>query len=1120
MTTDTIDVRAWLAKQGLSQYVEAFESNDIDGELLPHLDEASLTQLGVASVGHRIRLLRAIEALNAPPVPGQATSPTPGSEANTGTAEGERRQVTVLFCDIVDYTRLAGRIDPEELQGLVNYYEDRCTGCVTRFGGTVFQRLGDGIVAFFGYPQAHEGDAERATLAALAILEALTDRDPTGVGRIHVRIGIATGVVVFDPGNDAAVGETMNLAARLQGAAPTDSVVVCDRVRRLTRGAFDYEDLAPLMLKGIEEPVRAFRVKSVNPVATRFDAAALGTLTPLAGRDAELALLVARWNSVRDGEGQVVVLSGEPGIGKSRLLRTLGERLRADGASVLRFQASPYYSNSPYYPICEYLRRTLRLDHEESDDDKQRKLERVFADGFGMPAADVRVVADLLSISDMDTALPADVGAQKRKHATFRVLIDLIETTARDCPTTLFFEDAHWADPTTLEVLDVLVDCARTRPLLLVITHRSAFARDWSAAPNRTSLSLSRLTRADCRAMISAVQGSNDLPEPLIERILDRTDGVPLYVEEFTRSVVETYAEQESRDGASMTGLLDTAIIPSTLRDSLMSRLDRAAEAKEVAKIGAAIGREFSAELLCEVSPLSAEEIDAALAQLTRLGFVQRRGRGSEASYVFTHALVQDVAYDSSLKSQRKELHSRIAGVLERRFPQSARSHPELIARHLSIAGDNDKAIDYWTEAGRRAVERFALGEATSHLDQGLLLVSSLPAGTERDRTELRLRALLGTAVVAFKGFAASEAWDNFRICLDLVKKTGEHGMLPAIYFGLISNQIQRGRMQDGVRLLEEMLDAGKRFDDADLVLIGHRSACTNFFWLGEFEKLSEHAEKVLARYDIEHHRHLATTTNTDPRTIAIAYRGLATWISGYPDSARRLTQEMHGHARLRAHPFDLGYALTFGSQVWELRGELDCVLENVAESEQLAEAESLPIISDVLAKLIGGIARVRAGELDDGIATLQAALGKWEAGGSLMWTPYLRSVLAEGLCAAGDAAGALALVEESLQRTAQPGCGERSHLPEVLRVKGRALEMLDDRDAAALAYADSIDAACRMGARSWELRATINLADLWRRQGRGHDARERLAAIYGWFSEGFDTRDLRTARSLLDELS
>ena len=647
----------WLQQLGLERYAPVFAENEVDLEALRLLAEQDLQQLGLP-LGPRKKLLKAIAGLNGAETPALEpagrSSEVNLSAAPSSSTTGERRQLTVLFCDMVGFTELANRLDPEVLREVIRSYEDACAVCLTRYEGYVFQRLGDGIVAFFGYPLAHEGEAERAIRAAMQIVESLSRLDVVDAGHLAVRIGIATGLVVVSSADKSAVGETMNLASRLQAIAEPGCIVVSERVRWLAGGAFEYEDLGEQTLKGIAKPTHAFRILGVSQAASRFEAATHDALTPLVGREQEIGLLTERWRRARGGDGQAALLSGEPGIGKSRILSALRERLEAEVKTTLRFECSPYYVNSAFYPFIDHLERALKFGRDEPAGSKLDKLEALIVTRYGRPIEDVRFIASILSIDCEERYGPLAMTPQRQKEETIRALVDLTEAAARREPTLMIFEDAHWADPTTLEVLDLLVDRVKPVPLLVIITHRPEFQPKWLAHGHVSALNLSKLTRVQSNAMVSRLAGGKALPAELLDQILAKTDGVPLFVEELTKSILESGDLKETGDRYEYVRSGTNIPIPATLRDSLMARLDRFMPVKQIAQIGAAIGREFSYELIAAVAPIPTAALDDGLGKLVDSGLAFRRGILREAVYTFKHALVQDTAYDSLLKSRRQ----------------------------------------------------------------------------------------------------------------------------------------------------------------------------------------------------------------------------------------------------------------------------------------------------------------------------------------------------------------------------------------------------------------------------------------------------------------------------------
>jgi class 3 adenylate cyclase len=796
LRTTLMDVSAWLRGLGLEHYTPAFRDNDIDAEILPELTADDLIGLGVTSIGHRRKLLAAIAALREA-VPAPAAAPLPTEAA--GIPAAERRQLTVMFCDLVGSTALSARLDPEELREVIGAYHRGVSKAVRRFDGFVAKYMGDGVLVYFGFPRAHEDDAERAVRAGLAVLEAV--RGITAADPLAVRIGIATGLSVVGDligegasQEQAVVGETPNLAARLQALAEPGSVVIAPATRRLLGNLFRLQALGRHEVKGLAEPVEAWAVEGVSASEGRFEAVRSGRLIGFVGREHELGLLMERWNLAQDGEGQVVLLSGEPGIGKSRILSELRARLEQKGARSLRFHCSPYYVNSAFYPIIDNFERALQFARDDTVEQKLDKLEALVIGQYGRPREDIRFIAAMLSIPCEERYGAVAMTPQKFKDETLRALVDTTEAIARRRPTVELFEDIHWADPTTLEVIELLIHRIRNVPLLVVLTHRPEFSSRWSHYGHVAALTLTKLTRSLGGAMVSRLIGGKALPADLLDQILDRTDGVPLFVEELTKSILESADLRDAGDRWEYAGRAGTLAIPLTLRDSLMARLDRFAPVKEIAQIGAAIGREFSWELIAAVAPHSRPELDQALAQLTASGLAFQHGAPPDAVYTFKHALVQDAAYDSLLKARRQGLHGKIATVIEERLPNTEATEPELLAHYYTEAKLLPKAIPLWQKAGSLALGRMALIEAIAHLNKGFELVAALPRSAERDGSELDLRSLSGTAWIALKGWPAQEVWDNLHPALELANALRRNDALVPIFWGLFSNVQTRGR--------------------------------------------------------------------------------------------------------------------------------------------------------------------------------------------------------------------------------------------------------------------------------------------------------------------------------------
>ena len=768
----------WLHALGFEQYAQRFAENEIDVSVLPHLTDEDLKDIGIP-LGHRRKILAAISG---PASAAQAAfEPSAAFMPSKTTDAAERRQLTVMFVDLVGSTALSGRLDPEELRDIIGAYHRRCAEVITSSGGFVAKYLGDGVLAYFGYPKAHEEDAEQAVRTGLALIEAVTRLNAGRSTSLQVRVGIATGLVVVGDllGEGAAreqavIGETPNLAARLQGLAEPNTVVIADNTRRLLGGLFDYRDLGPLAIAGMDHPVQVWRVLGASSLGSRFEALRAAS-TPLIGREEEIALLMRRWQQAKAGDGSVVLIVGEPGIGKSRIAQTILEQLANEPHTRLRFFCSPHHRHSALYPSIAQLQQAAGFRREDSAETRLNKLVEVLALADHDLREAVPLLADLLSIPTGDRYRPLNLSPQKRKEKTLQVQLAQIEGLAAQQPLLMLWEDIHWSDPTTLESLDLLIDRAATLRALIILTFRSEFTPPWVGRPHVTLLSLNRLPRRHRAEMIAHLTGGKILPRGVADQIIDRTDGVPLFIEELTKSVVES--------GWVTVGGEHLAI-PTTLQASLLARLDRLAPTREVAQIAAALGRQFSHELISAVADMPSARLENALEQLVQAELVFRRGTPPDATYTFKHALVQDAAYSTLLRNRRQQLHGRIAATLERQFPEIAATQPELVAQHCTSAGVVEKSVEYWDKAGRMAVQRSTMAEAAAHFGKALELLGSLPKSPEQRSNERSLQLALAGALTAAKGWASPEAGEAYARARELCRDAPDGAQVATAWAG------------------------------------------------------------------------------------------------------------------------------------------------------------------------------------------------------------------------------------------------------------------------------------------------------------------------------------------------
>jgi class 3 adenylate cyclase len=745
MLTPMSSVAGWLATLGLSEYTDRFAENDVDISVLHHLTDQDLKELGV-SLGHRRKMLAAIAEFEGATRTASQSAPPAESKRRD---EAERRQLSVMFCDLVGSTNLSTQLDPEDLRTVVGTYHRCCTELIDQKGGFVAKYMGDGVLAYFGYPHAHEHDAERAVQAGLTLIEAVPQLDTAASVPLQVRIGIATGLVVVGDliGKGAAeeqavVGETPNLAARLQALAEPGTVVISSTTRRLTGGLFEYRDLGTVALKGFGENVPAWQVLGADAAESRFEALR-ATGTPLVGRAEEVELLMRRWEQAKAGDGCVVLLAGEPGVGKSRIVQTIAERLAGEPHTRLRYFCSPHHQDSPLYPSIAQLKRAAGLRRDDTDEDRLAKLEAVLARATDDLGDAVQLLADLLGIPTGDHFPPLKLTPKQRKEKTIRAQLAQVEGLAARQPVLMLFEDVHWSDPTTRESLETLIDRISGLRILLIITFRPEFTSPWVGRSQATLLTLSRLPPRQCAEMIAHLTGSTALPKEIADQIVDRTDGVPLFVEELTKNIIESGVVMQAGGVYQATGPVSPLAIPTSLQGSLLARLDRLAPTRELAQIGAALGRQFSHELISAVAQMPQHQVDDALVQLEHAELIFRRGVPPDAEYTFKHALVQDAAYSTMLRARRQQLHGRIAAVLELEFPEIRRTQPETLARHCAEAGLTEKAVELYISASQCATAASNNVEAAAHLKGALALVKTLPPLAPRT-VELRNRIMIG----------------------------------------------------------------------------------------------------------------------------------------------------------------------------------------------------------------------------------------------------------------------------------------------------------------------------------------------------------------------------------------
>jgi predicted ATPase/class 3 adenylate cyclase len=1120
------EIRDFLEKLGMPEYGERFAENDIDASVLPHLTDQSLKELGV-SLGHRLKILAAIKELSGPTpaAPGPAVAPAEPKPQDTA----ERRQVTVMFSDLVGSTALSARMDPEDFREVISTYQKCVADTVNRFGGFVAKYMGDGVLVYFGYPQAHEDDAERAVRAGLELIAAVSALK--AASPLQTRIGIATGLVVVgdligtgSAQEQAVVGETPNLAARLQGVAEPNTVVIAESTRKLLGNLFELEDLGPRDIKGIAEQVRAWTALRPASVEGRFEALHASGLTELVGRDEELELLQRRWSKAKTGEGQVVLLSGEAGIGKSRLTAALLERLATEPHTRLRYFCSPQHTDSAFYPIISQMERAAALVHDDIPQARLDKLDMMLAQ-TSTSKQDVALFAEMLSLPN-DGRYPAiDLAPEQRRQRTLEALTAQVAKLASQRPVLMIFEDAHWTDPTSLEAFGRTVDQIKILPALLIVTFRPEFNAPWAGRSHVTSVALNRLGGRETAAIIARLVGNKELPSDVMAEIVERTDGIPLFAEEMTKAVLEADSEGAGRRTVAAVPS-PTLAVPASLQASLMARLDRLGPAKEVAQIGAAIGREFSHALLAAVVHKPKAELGAALDRLMAAGLLFRQGVPPYASYLFKHALVQDAAYGTLLRETRRALHARIAEALESQFAEIAENQPELLARHCTEAGLIEKAAGLWGKAGQRSLERSALVEAGEQLSRALDQIATLQGSATLRREQIKLQVALANALMHTKGYSAPEpkaAVEQARLFIERAEALGEPPEDPLLLFSVLYGFWAANYLafnSDAMRTLATQFLALAEKQKATVpIMVGHRLMGTSLLEAGDIAQGRAHYDQAIALYDPAERRPLATRFGQDVWVAILSRRSRALWLLGCPEAALADTSHALKDAREIGQAATLMYALAQASRTHIYCGNYAAANAQLDEVVALAD-EKGTLFWKAIGMTRQGCILALTGKASDAVQMITAAITAYRSTGSILDTPSQLSDLARAYAELGQFDDARRSIGEAM--TAVETTKERWCEAEVNRIAGEiALNSPQPNAAKAEGYFErALGVARGQQAKSWELRAAMSMARLRRDQGKRNEARDLLAPVYGWFTEGFDTLDLREAKALLDELS
>ena len=1120
-----MDVAAWLSNLGLERHKQAFEDNAIDFALLPRLTAEDLRDIGITAVGDRRRLLEAIATLQEKSR-GRGAKPEPPIASASRPRDAERRQLTVMFVDLVGSTSLAGRLDPEDMRELLAAYQGCCAEVVGRFEGYVAKLMGDGVLVYFGWPAAHEDDAERAVLAGLDVVAAVAALKPHGDLKLAARAGISTGnVVVGDligagaAQEQAVVGETPNLAARIQSLAEAGTVVIGPSTRKLLGAGFKCEDLGERMLAGVKEPIRLWHVLRPSQQASRFDALRGEALVPLVGREEEVAMLARRWDLAKQGKGQVVGLLGEPGIGKSRLLRVLEDQIAGEAHTRLVYQCSPIQMGRAFHPIIGQIEHAGRITAQDSADQKAEKLRGLIERAIRAAPEDLAIFAALLSLPGGEGFPELEPDPKQRKARILAAFLRQFEGLAAQRPVLCIFEDVHWSDPSTMEFLQQLVEWIPTCPVLLLVTCRPEFISPWTGLAHCTLISLSRMSTSETTELVTRVVGGRQLPDEVVRQILLKTNGIPLFVEELTRAVIESGILKPTDGGYILTETLPAFAVPATLHDSLMARLDRLSGAREVAQLAAAIGHSPDYRLLSAVAHCDEATLGQSLTQLEEAGLLARRGTPPDSSYSFKHALIQEAAYRSMLRATRQDYHRRIAAALEQRSPGLARTDAALLAHHYAEGGMMEPAIRCFRQAGETAVGASAYAEAVGNFARGLALLEQLPESPERAREEIAIRLALGGVQIPNLARGLAEVERTYLRVLALCEPFGAPKDRFAALWGLWYYNYKQGNIYRSRDYGDQLLPHARKLGDPSLLLEAHHVRWATMSAIGELRMALAHTEEGLTRYDHkEQHRLTFVYGGHDPGACARNINAALLCVLGYPEQAQRQSQAALALAQELAHPNTLALGYFFALLVALFVRDLTKVEQLASDLDEFARSDNAPQGYSADAESFRGWLLAERGSVEHGLALMRRSHKTWQG-----WDPWSfpqGACMATMLGKAGLAGEGLQLVDEGLH-AAERG-GAHWYDAELYRVRAD-LRRAMDADGWIEVQKDlekSIETARAQHARCFELRAATDLARLWAERGQRQKAHDLLAPILGWFTEGLDTPDLMAARVCLSAIA
>lgn len=1108
-----MQIAEWLEKLGLGQYAERFVQNGIDMGVLPELMAEDFDKLGVL-LGHRRKMLRAIADLDPAAL---IASPAPPHDA-------ERRHLTVMFCDLVGSTALSARLDPEDMWEVIRAYRAACASVIAAYDGRIARFVGDGILVYFGYPRAHEDDAERAVRAGLDTIAAVGRLRTGAAERVELRIAIATGLVVVgdlisgDASEEhATVGDTPNLAARLQSLAEPGVVVVASSTRRLLGDLFTFRNLGRREVKGIAEPIAVWAVEGTAASESRFEAVRAARSIGFVGRKEEIEFTLSRQQLAWQGQGQMVLISGEAGIGKSRIVATLSENPALGAHRRVRYQCSPYHTNSALHPFVAQLERAAGIRSHDTPEQKLDKLEAMLALGTQQVARATPLIAALLSIPTGDHYPPLGLSPAQQRRQTFASLLDQLEGLAREQPLLVICEDMHWADATTLELFDLGVDRIRGLPILMLMTARPEFEPSWSGLVNVSLLRLDRLDRRDTRALVEQVTVGRQLPREMMEQIIDKTDGIPLFVEELTKMVLESGLLVEDSGRYRLDSPLPPLAIPATLQDSLMARLDRLAPVKEVAQIGAAIGRDFSYALLRYVTGRDDLTLSAALGQLEEAELLVRRGTPPDANYSFRHALVQEAAYEGLLKSKRQLLHKRIGDVLREKVPVVAETEPEVLAHHFTEAGLSETALEWWRKAGQQALKRSAYSEAIAHLGKAIASADEVPDDPRRMMSRLHLQIEYGRALRGSLGHSAPEtvaAWTRARRFAADINDPVE---LAPVHSGLFNACLTHGELAPMRELADAIRSAADRRPDSPVAAVVARWTGGVTCWFGgDYLNARMHLERALEIYGAEPDPAMFRASALDLPFVIMRFLALVLWPLGKIARARRLAAEAvsaSGEKRALSHANALVHRAVFDGLCGGMLQQTETIL-----ALGLARDHTMPLYV-AAGTYLNGLAKWRAGDRTTGLTEMRRGWTSLHENDCYLCEPFWGMHVALANAASGQLEAGLEILSELIAWTGQSG--QHWLDAELHRARGELLSRLDPSDEASAEASlnRALEIARHQQTKTFELRSAVGLARLHKRNGRAGGVSEVLAPVLAEFDVERDLSEVVEAKELLEQV-